>query len=200
MNQNSHIPVSGASPDQLSHAFRHTFRHHPAGVVILTAQGSNGPIALTVSSLISVNASPPIVAFSLSSGSRTSAEFLEAETVVIHFLSRSDKALGILCATAGSERFGKAANWERLPTGEPRYSNVQTWFRARLTNRLCVDGATLVTAEVVQAQVAPKGCGGDPLVYFDRAWHGLNSEDESPLAATYPCPMTSALGAWRFWA
>lgn len=198
MTQNHLASIAEPSPDHLSSAFRRAFRHHPAGVAILTAQGRNGPIALTVSSLISVNASPPLVAFSLSSASRTTAELLEAETLVIHFLSRTDKDLALLCATAGCDRFGDDVAWERLPTGEPRYSNVRTWFRARLSDRLCVNGATLVTAEVVGAQVAPDQCADDALVYLNRDWHGLTPEDETIGNAAYM--EASALGVWRFWA
>ena len=30
-------------------------------------------------------------------------------------------------ATPGADRFGPGIAWTRLPTGEPRYTNVSTW-------------------------------------------------------------------------
>lgn len=197
MSQNNFALASHISPDNISSAFRLAFRHHPAGVAILTAEGNDGPVAVTVSSLISVNASPPLVAFSLSSASRSAIELLCARTLVIHFLRRTDKALALLCASSGSDRFGGHVAWERLPTGEPRYSNVDTWFRARMGSRLPVEGATLVTAEILGGHAAPGSTPDDALVYLDRRWHGLEPEDES--FGNAPYMETQAIGAWRFW-
>lgn len=45
--------------NRINETFRHAFRRHPAGVAILTARGQNGPVALTISSLISVSVEPP---------------------------------------------------------------------------------------------------------------------------------------------
>jgi flavin reductase (DIM6/NTAB) family NADH-FMN oxidoreductase RutF len=164
--------------DRISDAFRHAFRHHPSGVAILTTQGRAGPVAVTISSLISVSAEPPLVAFSLSSASRSAAEFLQAETLVIHFPRHADQALALLCATPGSDRFAPGVAWEPLPTGEPRYSAVETWFRARIRDRLPVDGATLVTAEFLDGRAEPAEAA--VLVYLDRHWHGLgNGKDVS---------------------
>jgi len=155
--------------ERLSDAFRHAFRRHPSGVAILTTQGEAGPVALTISSLISVSAAPPLVAFSLSSASRSAAEFLQAETLVIHFPRHADQELALRCATPGSDRFTSDIAWESLPTGEPRYSAVETWFRARIRDRLPVDGATLVTAELLDGEADP--VEAEALVCFDRNWH-----------------------------
>lgn len=197
MSQDNFAPTAVLTPDGLSSAFRKAFRHHPAGVAILTADGRDGPIALTVSSLISVNISPPLVAFSLLSASYSATELLKAETCVIHFPSRHDKALALLCASAGSDRFGADVPWQRLPTGEPRYTDVETWFRARLTNRLLVEGATVVTAEILEGNASENRTCDDALVYLDRQWYGLQPEDELLGESAYM--QVPVLGAWRFW-
>lgn len=159
--------------NRTSDAFRQAFRRYPSGVAILSAQGTSGPVALTISSLISVSAEPPLVAFSLSTASRTAAVFLQAETMVIHFPRFADQALAVLCATPGSDRFAPGIAWERMPTGEPRYSDVETWFRARVRDRLPVDGATIVTAELLDGHTDT--VEADALVYLDRNWHGLGA-------------------------
>jgi len=53
-------------PHPMTEHFREAFRRHPAGVAVITADPGDRPVAMTVSSLISVSAAPPIVAFSLS--------------------------------------------------------------------------------------------------------------------------------------
>lgn len=164
----------------LGDAFRTAFRHHPSGVAILTAEGPDGPVALTISSLVSVSPAPPLVAFSLSSATRSSAAFLQARTLVIHFPRHADRALAQLCATPGSDRFGPGIGWDRLPTGEPRYTAIPTWFRARLRETLAVEGATLVTAELLSGEAA--AAGPEALVYLDRAWHGLCPGPSRPVA------------------
>ena len=183
--------------EQLSLSFRQAFRYYPSGVAVLTATGHEGPVALTISSLISVNASPPLVAFSLSSASRSAAELLQADTLVIHFLSQKNRALATLCAVGGTDRFGDGVEWERLSTGEPRYTEVKTWFRALVQNRLSVEGATLVTAEILEDCVVSPTSDEDALVYLNRQWHGVISDDEAPEGASrQPAPL---LGEWRFW-
>lgn len=165
-------PATTQAPP-IADAFRDAFRRHPAGVAIIAADTPDGPVALTVSSLISVCASPPVVAFSLSSASRASAAIMAAGTMVVHFLRYADQDLARLCATSGADRFGPGIDWERLPTGEPRYRNVETWFRARLLGTTPVDGATLVTATLLEGNVAAAtdNSGIDALVYLDRRWH-----------------------------
>ncbi|BBE74389.1 flavin reductase family protein [Oharaeibacter diazotrophicus] len=171
-------------PNPMTDAFREAFRRHPAGVAVITADPGERPVAMTVSSLISVAAAPPVVAFSLSTRSGSSEPLLRAETMVIHLLRFSDIDLAQLCATPGAERFGTAAPWERLPTGEPRYTAVATWFRARRLGTLPIDGATLVAAELLDGEVRP---GDDPpeahsLVYLDRRWHRLHKELEGAIS------------------
>lgn len=159
----------------VSDAFREAFRCHPAGVAVITADPGDRPVAMTVSSLISVSNAPPTVAFSLSSRSGSAASVLGSQTVVIHLLRHPDLALARLGATPGADRFGPGVEWERLPSGEPRYSRVATWFRARITGTLPVEGATLVAAELLEGETA-KGSAApelESLVYMDRRWHRL---------------------------
>lgn len=155
----------------LSDAFREAFRHHPAGVAVITTAHEGQPVALMVSSLISVNPQPPTVAFSLSAASSSAEAILQAKTVVIHFLQLRDQPLAQLCASGGADRFGPQVNWDWLPTGEPHYTDVVVWFRASIVNTLPVTGATLIVAELLEGRSA--GTPGAALVYLNRRWQGL---------------------------
>lgn len=169
--------MSDTSTTDLAAAFREAFRHHPSGVAVIAADPGDGPVALTISSLISVSANPPTVAFSLSTKSSATPALLRAETVVIHFMRLSDLSIAQLGATSGIDRFGPGINWERLPTGEPHYSEVTTWFRAKIKGQLPVDGATIIAAELVEGHA--EVLDGNPedlsMVYLDRRWHGLRN-------------------------
>lgn len=170
------LPVT----DDLASAFREAFRCHPAGVAVLAADTGEGPVALTISSLISVSAAPPVVAFSLSANSSATARLLAAQTVVIHLARSTDLEIARLGSTRGADRFGAGIAWERLPSGEPRYSGMQTWFRAQVRGTLAVDGATLVAAELLEGAVSTASASPeeDALVYFDRRWHRLRPLEE----------------------
>jgi flavin reductase (DIM6/NTAB) family NADH-FMN oxidoreductase RutF len=169
----------------VSDAFLKAFRHHPSGVAIITAESVEGPVALTISSLISVSVAPPTVAFSLSDNSSSARLFQQVETVAVHFVRRGDMQLARLCATGGAERFGPDVKWDRLSTGEPFYPQVELVFRAAIRGRLGVPGATLVAAELTAVRGSAREFGnGDSLVYADRTWHGL-----TPIADTVRTPL-----------
>src|SRR5262245_60978214 len=115
------LPEKVAAPDTgaaaggsgMTEAFVAAFRHHPSGVAIITANADEGPVALTVSSLISISASPPMVAFSLSALSSSARAVERATSIVVHFVRRADMQLARLCATGGSDRFGSDVRWAR---------------------------------------------------------------------------------------
>lgn len=184
---------TASPPATLTEAFFSAFRHHPSGVAIITADAGGGPVALTVSSLISVSASPPTVAFSLSASSSTAKAVEQAKTVVVHFVRRADMELARLCATSGEDRFGPQVRWDRLGSGEPYYPDVGLWFRAALRDRLAVPGACLMTAELLSASPSAREAQDhDTLVYANRAWHGLRAVSDANKAPVLLWPEDSA--------
>lgn len=188
-------PETGAAPagSGLTEAFLAAFRHHPSGVAIITAEGAEGPVALTVSSLISISASPPMVAFSLSASS-SSAKVVEcAASVIVHFVRRADMQLARLCATSGKDRFGPDVRWSRLDSGEPYYPQVELWFRAELRGRLETPGACLVTAELTAVSYGTHATRQDQaLVYLNRAWHAIGPVVDTASAPVLLWPDDSA--------
>jgi flavin reductase (DIM6/NTAB) family NADH-FMN oxidoreductase RutF len=177
----------------VAEAFLSAFRHHPSGVAIITADPGDGPVALTVSSLISVSAAPPTVAFSLSEASSSAQAVGRAETVVVHFVRRADMQLARLCATSGMDRFGPGVRWSRLPSGEPFYPQVDLWFRAAIRGQLPVPGARLVTAELLSASnFSHETRPGEALVYANRTWHGLQSVADTVSTPLFLWPDDSA--------
>lgn len=160
----------------LERAFRDAFRCHPAGVALITAFPGGAPVAMTVSSLISVSAEPPTLAFSLSSRSGATPGVLAAGRVAVHLLRHADLALAQLGATPGADRF--ALPWEPLPDGTPRFTQVKTWFHGRISGRLEVPGATLVTVELLAGEAPGSMPDHEALIYLDRRWHRLRAGAE----------------------
>jgi flavin reductase (DIM6/NTAB) family NADH-FMN oxidoreductase RutF len=188
-------PETGAAAGgpTITDAFLAAFRHHPSGVAIITAEGAEGPVALTVSSLISISASPPMVAFSLSAASSSAKVVERAASVVIHFVRRADMQLARLCATPGKDRFGPDVRWARLESGEPYYPQVDLRFRAELRDRLETPGACLVTAELTSVSPGAHATRqAEALVYSNRAWHALGPVVDTVSAPVFLWPDDSA--------
>lgn len=174
-----------ATPDVVSaDEFKAVFRSYPAGVAVVTADDGTRRVAMTVSSVFSMSASPPILGFSASASSSSTRTLCDAETIVVHLLGAEHLELARLCATRGADRFDGTIEWSRLPTGEPFYPTVPTWIRGRITDRITAGASTLIVVEALEARSAPASQASStvsparPLVYHDRAWHALDEMSE----------------------
>lgn len=166
----TNLQVEGVlSPEK----FKAAFRNHPAGVAVVTAEGPEGPVGMTVSSVISVSAEPPLLVFSLSSKSRATPVLSNAESVVVHLLGADQVELARTFATSGIDRFA-AVEWTRLATGEPVLPASPVWLRGWIVDSMTAGSSTVVALQVADAQVPDAAePPGNPLVYHSRTWHQL---------------------------
>jgi flavin reductase (DIM6/NTAB) family NADH-FMN oxidoreductase RutF len=123
-----------------------------------------------------------MVAFSLSSQSSTAQALLNAGNLVIHLPRHSERSIAEICAIPSRDRFGSDLHWEYLPTGEPRYKQIGSWFRAEVKVATPVEGATLVAAHLVDGNMADDVAGdcADTLVYHQRQWRRLDPSAPIP--------------------
>lgn len=152
--------------------FKNAFRGHPAGVAIITAAGAEGPVGLTASSVSSVSAVPPILAFSLASTEGSAGVIASADTIVVHLLGAENADLAALFAARGTERFGRDLPWSTLPGGEPLLEGVPRALLCRILSRTQAGSSTLIAAEVLEIHTGPASA---PLVYHDRTYHHLGA-------------------------
>lgn len=170
-------PIGTVSASAEPADFTAAFRRHAAGVAVITADAGEGPVGLTATSVASVSVDPPMLVFSASTRSSSTPTLIRAATVVVHLLAVDDLPLARLCATSGVDRFADRRLWSRLETGEPRFTQVRSWIRARVVERVSAGGSTVVVAEALETS---RASGTDavtdaaPLVYHDRTWHGLD--------------------------
>ena len=163
--------VDAVTPDE----FKAAFRHHPAGVAVITADAGDGPVALTATSVISVSVTPALLVFSVSELSSSTPTICAAGTVVVHLLGADQLDIAQLGATSGIDRFADTSRWTRMATGEPYFPSARVWIRGRVVQKMQAGGSTVVAVEALQAKV-PDGGGSSaerPLVYHDRTWHSL---------------------------
>lgn len=149
--------------------FRDIFRRHPAGVAVITLVAEDGrPVGFTATSVISVSAEPPLIAFSINTSSSSWPALERAERVVINFLASEQREVSTRYSTSGIDRFAHDG-WHPLPTGEPVISGAAGWIIGRVKSRVPAGGSRLVVVEAVAAWGAER----QPLVYRDRSYHRL---------------------------
>jgi len=154
------------SPD----AYKEVFRRHPAGVAVVTFLDQEGaPVGFTATSVISVSADPPLLAFSLASTSSSWAPLSRARTLAISFLAADQDDVSARFATSGIDRFA-AGGWTALETGEPVVDGAVSWLRGRIVQRAPVGGSYLISVRALTHGVSAEAL---PLVYHDRTYHRI---------------------------
>jgi len=149
--------------------FKQLFRQHPAGVAVITFAGPEGPMGFTATSVISVSAAPPVLAFAIAATSTTWQTLRRARTVLVNFLDAPSAHLSTQFAQRGADRFA-GVECRTLPTGEPLLTEAAAWVRARVLEHLPTGDSHLVTLHALEAQIARTST---PMVYHDRTYHGL---------------------------
>lgn len=160
--------------DTVVEHFKDVFRAHPAGVAVITADGNGVPAGLTASSVSSVSAQPPILAFSLASEIGSAGVVAHAEGLVVHLLDAGHADLAARFARPGQERFTDDLEWSRLPTGEPLIAGVPRALRCRILSRTRVGSSVLIAASVLE--IVGDSSPAEPLVYHNRTYHRLSGE------------------------
>ncbi|MGW3417293.1 flavin reductase family protein [Streptomyces phaeochromogenes] len=159
-------PPELASPDLL----RSVFRRHAAGVAVITANGDEGPVGFTATSLTSVSAEPPMVSFGVGTGASSWPAIAERDHVGVHILGEHQRELAATFARSGADRFGAPTAWQEGPEGVPVLDDVLAWLVCRVVARVPAGDHRIVLAEVVLGD--PAGAGR-PLLYHQGDFKAL---------------------------
>ena len=171
-------PISLTETSLSADDFKAAFRHHPAGVAVITADAGWGPVMLTATSVSSVSADPPLLMFSLSAHSSSTPTIRRAETVVVHLLGAGQLALAQLGATSGIDRFADTSLWTKLPSGDVYFPGARAWIRGRVLTSMDAGGSAIVLVEAIEASPMDSADEQVPLVYHNRTWHELGDHSQ----------------------
>jgi len=150
-------------------AYKAVFRQHPAGVAVIALEHEGRPVGFTATSVISVSAAPPLLAFSLASTSSSWPAISAARTLAVSFLAHDQDDVSTRFATSGIDRFA-AGGWSRLASGEPVVDGALSWVRGRVVQRTPVGDSYLVSLRALSSGTRGEAA---PLVYHDRAYHRI---------------------------
>lgn len=149
--------------------FRSAMSHLPTGVTVVTAPAPAGPLGATANAVTSLSLDPPLMLASLDLGSRTLGAVREARRFGISVLGAGQADIAQALATKAPH----PEKWADVPwtdrDGVPIVDGCPLWVACGL--RDAHDGGDhVILTGTVQALGAP---GGDPLVFWQGAYRGL---------------------------
>lgn len=165
-----------AAQTETTDRFKNAFRLHPAGVALVSGVAPEGPVGLTLSSVASVSADPPVLSFSVTRATGSAGGILSAPSFVVHFLSDGQREIAEAFARTGAPRFTEEQGWETLPSGEPYLPAATVALRCVAREVHPVGPSNLILADVLE--VLP-GTEGTPLLYQDRRFLSWDSVIEA---------------------
>jgi flavin reductase (DIM6/NTAB) family NADH-FMN oxidoreductase RutF len=143
-------------------------RTYPQGVVVVTAEGSEGPRGITVSSFLSVSLTPPRVLVSIGTEARAH-QAIDRGRFLVNILAEDQSAVSHRFAQSNlsTEEQFRGLTVEGAP---PRIAGCLSYLHCRVVERVPAGDHTLFIGEVDSAEI---GREGKPLVYFSRDYWRL---------------------------
>ena len=152
---------------------RDVMRTFPQGVVVVTAEGDDGPRGITVSSFLSVSLTPPLVLVAIQNQARAHSA-IDRGAFVVNVLGEHQGAVSDHFATpnlSSEEQFAGHA-------GEGHLGGIRTldaclgYLQCKVVDRIEQGDHTFFIGEVEHAQLG-KDPEAKPLVFCSRKYWGL---------------------------
>lgn len=158
---------------QGSEALKTVFRNHASGIALVTSVDDAGnPIGFTASSITSLGSNPPLVSFNIAQGSSSYCFLLPGKLVAMHTLDETTLHLAQRLAGDKAQRFDGSES--RGPEGIPLFEQSSAILLGRIRERFEVESNAVIVLDAVSARLT--GTDVNPLVYFQRAYHGLGDK------------------------
>jgi flavin reductase (DIM6/NTAB) family NADH-FMN oxidoreductase RutF len=153
-------------------SFRDVMSNFASGVTVVTTLCDGAPHGLTVSAFSSVSLAPPRVLICLGNDTDSKPLIDRSNCFAVHILGSAHVALGPRFAKLLSDvaepfdgvPYGKAT------TGAPILPDCLAWLDCRVEDRFVAGDHTIFVGAV---EAAAHSGGGEPLLYYRRAWRVL---------------------------
>lgn len=151
------------SPDQ----FKEFFRHHGAGVSIVTTfDGNKTPYGFTASSLASLSAEPAMATVNLARGTSTAGILQIGSAVAIHTLAADNLELAQELAGPRENRF-QSSGWN-LGMSAPVNQTASAVLLGEVEHLFEIAGSLIIV--VAGHEVDLRKFPEKPLIYFNRKY------------------------------
>ena len=163
--------MAAKGKEALRGAFLEAMSHTAATVNIVTTDGPEGRVGVTISAMTSVSADTPAPSLLVCINRQGSAcaPILKNGVFCVNVLRNDQAHISNLFAGrggAGGDRFG-CADWMRMETGAPRVVDPLVAFDCRLTHAELLGTHYVMFGAVEDIFIAGQGL---PLIYANRAY------------------------------
>jgi flavin reductase (DIM6/NTAB) family NADH-FMN oxidoreductase RutF len=156
--------------------FRTALRSFAAGVTVVTTRDREGrPSGLTASAFTSVSLDPPLVLVCVDHAATAHPDLRHRGWFAVNILRREQEGLSRRFAVSGGDKFSGVSCHEGK-TGLPLLDGALVTLECRIVEAHEAGDHTIFLGQVEAATVA----GGQPLVYFHGAYHGLATHHDAP--------------------
>jgi flavin reductase (DIM6/NTAB) family NADH-FMN oxidoreductase RutF len=181
----THLTQTRALPDPYVSAFTDAMSALASGVVMVTNWIDGRPWGMTVSAFTSVSADPPTILVSLGSETASARAIAGAGTFGVSILGRHHRAAARHGSSPGtSKHLDRFVDW-RGDQPTPAIGGALAHLECVVEASIPVADHTIVVGRVLDVAV---GDGGEPLVYFRRAYRTLARFTVPSTSRTTPCP------------
>jgi flavin reductase (DIM6/NTAB) family NADH-FMN oxidoreductase RutF len=150
-------------------AFTNAMRRAVSGVSIVTTSGEFGRYGLTVSSMTSVSAEPPMLLVCVNRNSIAHDAIARNHRFAVNVLAAQQQNLA--ASFAGSDLYGPAydlssGEWANSPTGLPRVADAAAYFECELDTAVAAGTHSIFIGRVTKSL----GADATPLAYANREY------------------------------
>ena len=161
------VPVTIPEETDGVAAFKHAFRRHAAGVVVITALSPDGkPVGFTATSLASLAAVPPLATFNMARVASAWPAIAGTDWVAIQTMGARTRHLAERMSGDHDLRF-EGDHWAPGPHGLPILEGVTSWMVGRIVQRFPVANNAVIVVQIEE------GALGEPdaaLLYHERTY------------------------------
>jgi flavin reductase (DIM6/NTAB) family NADH-FMN oxidoreductase RutF len=126
---------------------RDVLGHFVSGVVVITAQGPDGPLGFTCQSFASLSLDPPLISFSPARTSSTWPRIRDVGSFCVNVLAEDHQEYSNGFARSGTDKFA-GVSWNPAPSGSPVLEGVSAWIDCTLWNEYDGGDHTVVLGRV----------------------------------------------------
>ncbi|MGU3782106.1 flavin reductase family protein [Burkholderia metallica] len=144
--------------------FREALGHYASGITVIASRVDGELIGFTCQSFHSVSMSPPLVSFSVMSGSASYPKIRRAGRFVVNILSDEQVGISNQFARRGTDKW-RGVEWRESPLGNPIIVGSLYWLDCEI-HAEHVAGDHLIVIGEVKALKLQEATATQPLLYF----------------------------------
>ncbi|WP_423395992.1 flavin reductase family protein [Burkholderia sp. LMG 21824] len=168
------MSLSSTAIEPLS--FREALGHYASGVTVIASHVDGEPIGFTCQSFHSVSMSPPLVSFSVMSGSASYPRIRQAGRFVVNILSEEQVSISNQFARRGTDKW-HGVEWQESPLGNPIIAGSLHWLDCEI-HAEHVAGDHLIVIGEVKALNRREAAAAQPLLYFKGQYRNIAAHGE----------------------